>query len=67
MKTRIFRFKIINYVWALQGWSIKAYDKKQASKLLKKQLATKLSVPTHKSYIKAKNIKLKLIEVSNDC
>jgi hypothetical protein len=26
-----------------------------------------LSVPAQNSYIKAKNIKLKLIEVSNDC
>jgi hypothetical protein len=64
---RLFKFKIVNYVWALQGWSIKAYDRKQASKLLKKQLATNLSVPAQNSYIKAKNIKLKLIEVSNDC
>lgn len=51
-----------NYVWFIQKVSIDAYDLKQARKKLKKKLARYMSVPQFNSFIKAKNIKLKLLK-----
>lgn len=61
---RNFTFKP-NYVWFASKVSIDAYDIKQARKKLKKKLARYMSVPKMNSFIKAKNIKLKLLGQEN--
>lgn len=62
-KLRFYRFITLNYRWNTIELGLYAYDRKEATKKAKKYVAKSLSVPALGSIIKAKNVKIKLMNV----